>query len=73
MYFNDHEPPHFHVWYQGHRARVLIANGEVIDGRLPVTVAWVLKEWTTLRRDALSQNWIAARTDGRLEGIAGPE
>jgi len=39
MYFNDHAPPHFHVRYQGFRARVLISDGEVIDGRLPPTVA----------------------------------
>jgi Domain of unknown function (DUF4160) len=51
MFFNDHEPPHFHVRYQGFRARVLIANGEAIDGRLPPTVARVVKEWTELRRD----------------------
>jgi uncharacterized protein DUF4160 len=73
MYFNDHDPPHFHVSYQGFRARVLIANGEVIDGRLPVAVARVLRDWTVLRRNALMQNWVAARTDGRLEQIEGPE
>jgi len=73
MYFNDHDPPHIHCWYQGFRARVLIANGEVIDGRLPPTVARVVKEWSVLRHDALMQNWIAARTDRQLERIAGPE
>ena len=46
MYFNDHEPPHFHVWYQGHRARVRIADGDLMDGGLPVTVSRVLREWT---------------------------
>ena len=73
MYFNDHDPPHFHVRYQGFRARVLIENGEVVDGRLPLTVARVIREWTLLRHDNLVQNWIAARTDGRLEQIPGPD
>jgi hypothetical protein len=73
MYFNDHDPPHFHVWYQGFRARVTIANGELIDGRLPITVARVVKEWTALRRDALVRNWVAAQAGERLERIAGPE
>ena len=49
MYFNDHDPPHFHVRYQGFRARVLISSGETIDGRLPPTVARLAKEWTILR------------------------
>ena len=73
MFFNDHDPPHFHVQYQGFRARVCITDGEIIDGRLPPTVARVLKEWTALRRDALMRNWQAARTDGTLERIAGLE
>ena len=73
MYFNDHEPPHFHVWYQGFRARVLFATGEVVDGRLPVTVARVVKDWAVLRHNALVKNWIAARSDGQVERIAGPE
>ena len=71
MFFNDHDPPHFHVRYQGYRARILIASGEIVDGRLPPTVARLVKEWTALRRDALMRNWIAARSDGQLERIGG--
>lgn len=73
MFFNDHAPPHFHVRYQGFRARVRIEDGEVIDGRVPPAVVRILKEWTALRREALMRNWQAARTDGDMEKIAGLE
>jgi hypothetical protein len=73
MFFNDHDPPHFHVRYQQFRARVRIAGGEVIDGRLPPTVARIVREWSDLRREALMMNWIAARTDGQMERIEGLE
>ena len=73
MYFNDHAPPHFHVRYQGFRARVLIPDGEVFDGRLPPTVTRLVKEWTNLRREALSRNWEAGRSDGEFERIGGLE
>jgi hypothetical protein len=73
MFFNDHGPPHFHVRYQGFRARIRIADGELMGGRLPPTVVRVLKEWTALRHDALMRNWNAARSDGALEQIAGLE
>lgn len=73
MFFNDHDPPHFHVRYQGFRARVLISTGEVIDRRLPPTVTRLVKEWIALRRDALMRNWQAARSDGQLERIGGLE
>lgn len=71
MFFNDHGPPHFHVNYQGHRARVLIETGEVIDGSVPPTVRKLLREWAALRRDALMRNWQSMRTDGRYEKIGG--
>jgi len=73
MFFNDHDPPHFHVRYQGFRARVRISDGEVIDGRLPPTVTRLVKEWTALRQDALMRNWRASRSDGQLERIGGLE
>lgn len=71
MFFNDHDPPHFHVTYQGHRARVLIATGEVIEGKVPLAVARILKEWAALRREELMKNWVACRTDGQVERIEG--
>jgi hypothetical protein len=73
MFFNDHDPPHIHVRYQGFRARVRISDGEVIDGRLPPTVTGLLREWTSLRREALMRNWAAARADRPLERIEGLE
>ena len=73
MFFNDHDPPHFHVRYQQFRARVRIVDGEVIDGRLPPTVARLIREWTELRRDALMKNWVASRNDGQMERIEGLE
>lgn len=36
MYFDDHPPPHFHARYGEHEAQILIANGDVLHGWLPV-------------------------------------
>jgi len=44
MFFNDHEPPHFHARYQGYSARIRIADGTLIDGRPPPTVARLLEK-----------------------------
>jgi hypothetical protein len=71
MFYNDHEPPHFHARYQGFRARILIATGDVIDGRLPPSVARIAREWTAMHRSALLRNWAAARSDAPLERIGG--
>jgi hypothetical protein len=71
MYYNDHEPPHVHIRYQGFRARVAISDAETIDGRLPPTVARLVQEWVKLRQDPLMQNWRAARADEPLMQIEG--
>jgi hypothetical protein len=71
MFYNDHEPAHIHVVYQGYRARVRISDGEAIDGRLPPSAARLLREWTALRRSELMRDWAAARANLPLERIAG--
>ena len=37
MFFNDHNPPHFKVKYAEFEANVLISNGSILDGDLPVS------------------------------------
>ena len=34
MYYNDHEPPHFHVRYSGQRAVIAIRDLAVLAGQL---------------------------------------
>jgi hypothetical protein len=48
MYFDDHDPPHFHVEYQGHEALVAIATGEILAGRLPKKVHKIVRGFLTL-------------------------
>jgi hypothetical protein len=73
MYYNDHEPPHVHIRYQGYHARVRLSDGQVIGGKLPPTVARLVREWVMLRREALARNWLAARGDGAIRRIEGLE
>lgn len=35
MFFDDHNPPHFHVEFQGHRATIDIKSVRLLDGSLP--------------------------------------
>ena len=38
MYFNEHNPPHFHARYGDHRAEIAIETLSIIAGRLPPRV-----------------------------------
>ena len=35
MYYEDHNPPHFHAEYNGNKAIIDILNTRVIKGSLP--------------------------------------
>ena len=37
MFFNDHNPPHFKVKYAEFEANILIENGNLLNGDLPVS------------------------------------
>jgi hypothetical protein len=57
MYFPDHNPPHFHVYYDGSSALVSIKEGTIIKGSLPPQAKRLVKQWLGLHRDELLDNW----------------
>lgn len=57
MYFDDHNPPHFHAEYQGQMALVEIENGDIIKGKLPKKAARLVKEWCLEHQEELMMNW----------------
>ncbi len=69
MYYNDHEPPHFHAWYGGGSAMLEIETLAVMEGRLPPRVLELVVEWASLHRGELLNNWRAARAQTAMRGI----
>ena len=70
MYFNDHDPPHFHVRYGEYSAKIDIDTFEVSDGSLPRRALALTLEWAALHRRELRENWAAARRGVELAQIA---
>ncbi|MFI3264272.1 MAG: DUF4160 domain-containing protein [Rikenellaceae bacterium] len=56
MFFDDHNPPHFHVKYGDYEAIIHIVDGEV-DGKLPRRVLSMVFEWLDLHKEELMENW----------------
>ena len=52
MYIDDHNPPHFHVWYDDYEAEITIKDG-VVTGSLPRRALRLVYEWLDLHRDEL--------------------
>jgi hypothetical protein len=57
MYYNDHAPPHFHVFYKNGEAVLRIDTLEVSRGHLPRRALSLVTEWALAHRDELRQNW----------------
>ena len=57
MYFNDHDPPHFHASYAGAAARIEIDSLAVLSGALPPRALGIVAEWAAMRQEDLRAAW----------------
>lgn len=57
MYFDEHNPPHFHVRYNEHRASMNINSLNIIAGSLPAKVRGLVEEWAEMHREELLKIW----------------
>ena len=61
MFFNEHNPPHFHAFYTGEEVLIEMNFLAVFAGRLPPRALGLLIEWATLHQEELLANWDRAR------------
>ena len=64
MYFNDHNPPHFHAKYSGYEA---LFN---FEGELPKRAVKFVQEWISYHKEELEENWEKASSGQPLNYIA---
>ncbi len=57
MYFEDHNPPHFHAVYGKYEGLFSIDTLEMLEGDLPPRVKSLVVEWADLHRKELKENW----------------
>jgi len=70
MYYDEHDPPHFHAEYQGRKA-LIDFRGNVLRGNLGSRTALrLVREWIDLRVTELQENWDSLRSGKEIERIA---
>ena len=57
MYFDEHNPPHFHVRYNEHQAVVEIQTLNLLAGKLPARVRGLIEEWAEQHQAQLLDMW----------------
>lgn len=69
MYFDDHDPPHFHATYEGREAQVGIDPITLIAGGLPSRALSMIFEWAAVHQRELAANWRRLRSAQPSERI----
>ena len=63
MYYDDHNPPHFHARYGEDKAVIAISSLRILEGRLPARVLGLIVRWASQHQIELMDNWNAALND----------
>jgi phosphomannomutase len=70
MFFDEHNPPHFHARYGEHKMEVAIETLSVLAGKFPPRALGLVMEWAALHREELLEDWELARTRSELNKIS---
>lgn len=68
MYYDDHNPPHFHAFYGDYKA-IFNLNGEIIEGTMPKSKEKLITAWALIHKDELMANWQLAKNSETLYNI----
>ncbi|TAF74718.1 MAG: DUF4160 domain-containing protein [Bacteroidetes bacterium] len=69
MFYNEHNPPHFHAYYNDFQAEISIETLEIIKGNLPNKVYNLVIEWAILHQKELLSDWELLRNDSQPKKI----
>lgn len=69
MYWNDHNPPHFHATYGDFEILIRINDLSIYSGSLPSRAFGLVMEWASLHKNELLENWNLMTEDKPLKRI----
>ena len=69
MFYQEHEPAHFHAEHQGQQATFLL-SGEILAGEISSrTARRLIREWAAEHRTDLEANWTRMKGGQQLQRI----
>lgn len=69
MFWNEHNPPHFHAEYGEYKIEIDIRTLAVLKGHLPPRVLGLVVEWAELHQQELLENWESMQTTTKYRKI----
>lgn len=61
MFFDDHNPPHFHARYGNDNVVIKITDLTVLEGYLQPRALGLVMEWAAIHKDELLNDWELAK------------
>ncbi len=73
MYYDEHNPPHFHAFYQDFEAMFEIGTGIRIAGKFPPKGEKIIREWAKEYKENLLEVWNLMRTEKPFKKVPGAD
>lgn len=70
MFYQDHNPPHFHVRYNEYKGIFSIKELSLMGGKLPPRIFGLVIEWASQHQAELLEDWKLAEQLEKLKRIA---
>lgn len=70
MFYDEHNPPHFHATYGEFNAEIGINDLNVLIGKLPSRALGLVIEWASIHQTELLENWNRIENGQTIEKIA---
>ena len=63
IYYDDHNPPHFHARYGGQKISIEIQTLKILDGEISPRFLGLVIEWAVLHKKELMKVWELAKNN----------
>ena len=65
MYYDDHNPAHFHAYYNNYEA-IFDLNGKKLKGSFPQNKLKLVEAWSIIHKEELEANWLLCKNNEKL-------
>lgn len=69
MFVSEHNPPHFHAFYNEHEAVFFNRSSGDVQGKLPPRIHGIVIEWADMHQKDLMENWNRLRGNKTIKKL----
>ncbi len=63
IFYDDHNPPHFHARYGKQKVAIAIKTLNVLEGKIPARALGMTIEWASTHKEELLKDWELAKNN----------